>query len=138
MEYLSVNDVADLKGCSVQYIKKVIKDGKLEAEQTVNEKNRPKYLIPITALPESLQNKYYGKLMNDAQLCLPKAEPKADKPAIIQHRTTVRKEFGQFSADEREQITFWTDLLREWRIRREEYDNCAETSYEKSIEKRKN
>ena len=138
MEYLSVKEVAELKGCSERYIQKNIADGKLEAKCEINSKGKNKFLVPITALPESLQNKYYGKLMNDAQLCLPKAEPKADKPAIIQHRTTVRKEFGQFSADEREQITFWTDLLREWRIRREEYDNCAETSYEKSIEKRKN
>ena len=126
MEYLSVKEVAELKGCSERYIQKNIADGKLEAKCEINSKGKNKFLVPITALPESLQNKYYGKLMNDAQLCLPKAEPKADKPAIIQHRTIVRKEFGQFSADEREQITFWTDLLREWRIRREEYDNCAE------------
>lgn len=48
MEYLTVKEVAELKGCSEQYVKKIIKDGKLSAEQTVNEKSRPKYLIPVS------------------------------------------------------------------------------------------
>ena len=39
MEYLTVKEVAELKGCSERYVKKTIQEGKLEAEQTVNEKN---------------------------------------------------------------------------------------------------
>ncbi|MGN0587420.1 MAG: Mu transposase C-terminal domain-containing protein [Oscillospiraceae bacterium] len=128
MEYLTVKEVAELKGCSEQYVKKIIKDGKLSAEQTVNEKSRPKYLIPVSALPQELQNRYYGKLINEAQLCLPKVEPPAEEKQvkIASTRTKIKKEFGEYSADEREQITFWTDLIREWRIRRQEYDSIAE------------
>lgn len=126
MEYLTVKEMAELKGCSERYIKKQVQDGKLEAVQTVNEKKRPKYLIPVSALPDTLQKKYYGKLAAAAQLCLPKVQETAAPQKVKRTKPIVRKEFGEFGADEREQITFWTDLLREWRIRRKEYENLAE------------
>lgn len=126
MEYLTVKEVAELKGCSVQYIKKIAKDGKLEAVQELNpDNNCMQYKIPVSALPENLQAKYYGKVKAEAQLCLPKVQEET-KPQIKHTKTVIKKEFGEFSADEREQITFWTDLIREWRIRRKEYDSIAE------------
>ncbi len=126
MEYLSVKEVAELKGCSEQYVKKLAKDGKLESKTELNEKNRPKYLIPVSALPEPLQKKYYGKLTADAQLCLPKAREPSEPQKSKRAESAVKKKFGDFNAAEREQITFWTDLLREWQIRRKEYENFAE------------
>lgn len=125
MEYLTVREVAELKGCSERYIQNCISKGKLEAKSELNLKGKEKYLIPVSALPQELQSRYYGKLVNDAQLCLPKVQEET-KPKIKHTKTTVRKEFGQFNADEREQIAFWTDLIREWRIRRCEYSNLAE------------
>ena len=59
MDYLSVNEYAEIKGCTARNIKKSIQEGRLEAERVMNEKNRPKYLIPVTALPENLRNRYY-------------------------------------------------------------------------------
>ena len=123
MEYLTVKEVAELKGCSERYVKKTIQEGKLEAEQTVNEKNRPKYLIPVSALPRELQSRYYGKLANNAQLCLPKVQE--SKPQIRHTKSVIKKEFGQFNADEREQIAFWTDLMRDWSFRRCVYSKLA-------------
>lgn len=58
MEYLTVEETAKLKGCSTQYIQKLIKDGKLESKTELNEKKRPKYLIPISALPDDIKAKY--------------------------------------------------------------------------------
>lgn len=126
MEYLTVKEVAELKGCSERYIQNCISKGKLEAVQDVcGQNNCMQYKIPISALPQELQSRYYGKLVNEAQLCLPKVQ-EDPKPKIRHTKIVVKKEFGQFSAEEREQITFWTDLIREWRIRRCEYSNLAE------------
>ncbi len=126
MDYLTVKEVAELKGCSEQYVQKIIKDGKIESQVEYNEKNRPKYLVPVSALPEPLQMKYYGKLTSEAQLCLQKVQETAVPQKTKRTKAVVKKEFGEFNAEERELITFWTDLLREWQIRRREYDNCAE------------
>ncbi|MDE6780871.1 MAG: helix-turn-helix domain-containing protein, partial [Ruminococcus sp.] len=59
MEYLTVKETAELKGCSERYIKTLCKDGKIQTEQELNCKGRMKYVIPISALPEDLQAKYY-------------------------------------------------------------------------------
>ena len=55
----SRKQVAEVKGCSPRYIKKIIQDGKLKAVETVNTKNRKTYLVPLDALDEELQHKYY-------------------------------------------------------------------------------
>lgn len=64
MEYLTVKEYAELKGCSERYVKKIAQDGKLSAEKTINDKGRPKYLIPLSALSEDLKVKYYKKWAN--------------------------------------------------------------------------
>lgn len=127
MEYLTVKEVAELKGCSERYIQNCISKGKFEAIKEVCEQNNcMQYKIPVSALPENLQMKYYGRVKNEAQLCLPKVQEDETSPKIKHTRSKIKKEFGQFSADERELITFWTELIREWRIRRKEYESIAE------------
>ena len=127
MEYLTVKEVAELKGCTARYIKRIVQEGKLEAIQELNpDNNCMQYKIPVSALPDPLQKKYYGTLAADAQLCLPNARGTSAPQKPKRAKPIVKKEFGEFSADEREQITFWTDLLREWQIRRREYENCSE------------
>ena len=39
-QMLTAKQVAEVKGCSPRYIKKIIQDGKLKAVETVNSKNR--------------------------------------------------------------------------------------------------
>lgn len=130
MDLLTVKQVAELKGCSVQYIKKLAHDGKLQATQETNiQNNCLQYLIPLSALPQDLQSRYYGDLANEAQICLPKAEISESKAKIVRTKNVVNKEFGQFSADEREQISFWIDLIKEWRVRRLEYENVADGDF---------
>ena len=59
MDYLSVKEVAELKGCSVRYIQKRVSEQKLEAVIEYNN-NCMQYMIPVSALPEELQQRYYG------------------------------------------------------------------------------
>lgn len=56
-QMLTAKQVAEIKGCSYQYVKKILKDGKLRSIETVNSKNRKTYLVPLDALDEELQHK---------------------------------------------------------------------------------
>ena len=58
-QMLTAKQVSELKGCSYRYIKRIIQEGKLSAVETVNEKNRKTYLVPLDALDEELQHKWY-------------------------------------------------------------------------------
>ena len=50
MVYLTTEQFAAEKGCSVQYIKRIVKDGKIVAKKEHDKYNGYKYMIPITEL----------------------------------------------------------------------------------------
>lgn len=85
MEYLTVNQVAELKGISVRAVQKSISDGKLSCSIEFNGKNRPKYMIPIPSLPEDLQTKYYALKRAEAGL-----EPEPIKKAVKQSKKPLK------------------------------------------------
>lgn len=58
-QMLTAKQVAEVKGCSYQYIKRIIKEGKLQAKEVLNDKNRKTYLVPLETLDEELQQKWY-------------------------------------------------------------------------------
>lgn len=130
MDYLSVKQVAELKGCSVQYIKKIAHDGKIEAVLERNSANNWQYMIPVSALPDELQQKYYSSLnivVSPAAECMPavcETKPEPAKTAVV---TQIKKrDIGSFSAEEREVISWWCEILRDWRIKRQGYDSLEE------------
>ena len=121
MDYLSVKEVAELKGCSVRYIQKRVSEQKLEAVIEYNN-NCMQYMIPVSALPEELQQRYYGGISVStapADKCLPAAPTK-------ETRQREKRDIGSFSAAEREVISWWCELLRDWRIKRKGYESLAE------------
>ncbi|EYE88294.1 hypothetical protein Q428_08825 [Fervidicella metallireducens AeB] len=123
MDLLTVKEVAELKGCTERYIRKIIKDGKLEAQEDSDPKNNIKqYLVPVSALPEELQKKYYAKIKSDAVPIVPELkEPKKTKKKLIE-----KKAFDAFSASEREEITLWSEILKEWQEVRNRYKSKTE------------
>ena len=77
-QMLTAKQVAEVKGCSPRYIKKIIQDGKLKAVETVNSKNRKTYLVPLDALDEELQHKYYQLIAeNERKLISGSTSPSA-------------------------------------------------------------
>ena len=58
-QMLTAKQLAEVKGCSFQYIQKKIKEGKLQAVETVNSRNRKVYQIPLESLDEELQQRWY-------------------------------------------------------------------------------
>lgn len=104
MIYLTVKEVAELKECSTQYIKKIVLDGSLKSEVSANKNNRKKYLIPLSELSHSEQLKYYkSHAIPIPEDLLP--ERKTERP---------HKEFDEFSAEQREEIASWIRIIKSW------------------------
>lgn len=130
MDYLTVRQVAEIKGCSVRYIQKCITDRKLEAVIECSN-NCNQYMIPVAALPEDLKQKYYSGLnitVSPAAECMPavmesKIKPAPKKTAVI---TEIKRDIASFSAEEREVISWWCELIRDWRVKRQGYDSLSE------------
>lgn len=113
--YLTTKEVAELKGCSPQYIKKIVLEGSLKSEVSVNRNNRKKYLIPLNELTDAEQLKYY----KSHAIAIPEdllPERKSERP---------HKEFDEFSAVQREEIAEWIRILNAW----DEY--CATSKLQK-------
>lgn len=115
MIYLTAKEVAGIKGCSERYVKMLINNGSLQGDETINQNNRKKYLIPLNELSHSEQLKYY------------KSHAIAIPEDLLPERKTERphKEFDEFSAVQREEIAEWIRILNAW----DEY--CATSKLQK-------
>ena len=56
--YLTIKEVAELKGCGIRYLQKLVSTQSIKSKQILTAKNRPQYLIPLFALGEKEQQKY--------------------------------------------------------------------------------
>ena len=127
MDYLTVTEMAELKGCSLQNIQKLLKDGKIQSEQELNCKGRMKYMIPVSSLPEDLQEKYYRKKRTEAGILPEKTDDKSNEKSVLKYRSKgIKKAFEEFSDSERTEIKFWTDLLTQWQSERSERKDKTE------------
>lgn len=105
-QMLTAKQVAEVKGCSYRYIRRIIQEGKLQAVETTNEKNRKTYLIPLEALDEELQHKWYQMKSEN----LPDGGEPQEDPEPEQEKTAV----DEFTEEERKEIDFWIELVRRW------------------------
>ncbi|MCM1525520.1 MAG: Mu transposase C-terminal domain-containing protein [Ruminococcus sp.] len=129
MEYLTIKEAAELKGCSVQYMQKIAYEGKLEAVKEVNHNNNcVQYKIAVSSLPENLQQKYYGSL--NAAVIPDETSLAVSAPAQPTEKKTPKprekRDIGSFTEKEREIIGFWCEILSEWRIKRKGYESLEE------------
>lgn len=117
MDYLKVAEVAELKGCTERYIRKQIYNDQLTAVELPNaSNNRKEYGIPIDALPENLKAKYYAR--KRIELGLQPERKETTKTAYKKPLNAVKRPLESFTEEERKEIVFWTELIKEWlRIR---------------------
>lgn len=102
-QMLTAKQVAEVKGCSYRYIKRIIQEGKLPAKETINDKNRKTYLVPLEVLDEELQQKWY------------RMAAEAPPEGIEQKEDASASEtVDQFSEAERLEIDFWISLVEQW------------------------
>lgn len=101
---LSTAEVASLKGCSTQYIRRLAKTEKLKGRKCLNADGSPGWMFLVEELPAKLQEKYYNQLRaNLPEASFPdEAKPKAAKP------------LDSYTAGEQEEIAFWLRLVDRW------------------------
>ena len=101
---LSTAEVASLKGCSTQYIRRLAKTEELKGHKCLNADGSPGWMFLVEELPTKLQEKYYNQL----RASLPEASlPEGAKPKVA-------KPLDTYSAEEQEEIAFWLRLVKQW------------------------
>ena len=109
MTYLSTAEVAEIKGCSLQYVQKCAKDGKISAEvKDTAANNRIEYQVPLSALSEREQLKWEAQQRQKLGL-EPMIKPEL-KP--IEKRRQIA--LSEFSSEQRDEIAFWSGVLQDW------------------------
>ncbi len=124
LDYLTVGEMADLKGCSVQYVKRICKEGKIKTELWKHPQNKQScYMIPVSALPEDLQTRYYRRKRAEAGVLPEKVD--SEKP-LKYHSKGNKKAFEEMSETERVEIKRWTEILTQWQGERNGKSNKTE------------
>ncbi len=105
MEYLTVKEYAELRGCTERYIRKLIDEGKLSVEESWGNRGNKglNYQIPLASIEPKLQAKYrriHSRKENAGK-------PKEQKPVLL-------PDVEHLTAEEREESVFWQDILAEW------------------------
>ncbi|MDE5583231.1 MAG: Mu transposase C-terminal domain-containing protein [Ruminococcus sp.] len=122
-DLLTVRQTAELKGCSVRYIQQLCKNGKIPYILQKTEKNRDKFMIPVSELPDTLKAKYYSEIRKKNEEKCQEKKPKKIKNA---EKSENMRDFEELSEEERQRVNFWCGLLDEWQVRREEFEKKTE------------
>lgn len=125
--YLTVKEVAELKGCTERYIRKKVLEGSINAESIKVMKQGSgrggmQYRIPLSGLDKKLQSRFKRRLMAER-----KAENKFPQPEI---KTDVNYE--QLSEEERKEITKWKKIISDWQSFRNGRNNKADADVDYS------
>lgn len=115
MEYLSVNQVATLRGCTVRQIQSLAQQNKLRNVAQIGSNNRKMYLIPLDALDPHLQAKYYRQQCGEVPPELQRLKrQKLQEPLHI-------KPLDAYTLDQRSEIERWTNIVTDWQAFRAGY-----------------
>lgn len=104
--YLTIKETAELKGCSTRYLRQAALSGTVKAKKELNDKNRPQYLIPLSALDAKLQLKY----QKAHGLVLPEEEV-----------DTSSRTIEELNEQQRNQINTWLLIIENWQSFRNQY-----------------
>ncbi len=122
---LSTKEMAELRGCSPQYIRRLAKEEKLSGEKRFNADGSSEWVFPLAKLLPSDQQKYYAQMK--ASL------PAAKLPQGAGPKRKTPKAFDQYTADEREEIAWWLKTVDEWQTYRAKYPGKKAEADEKFI-----
>ncbi len=126
MDYLTVKEVAELKGCSERYVQNCVSKGKLEAKEELNSKGKAKFLVPVSALPEELKARYYKQKQQELGLQPELKETPLERHSKAAKKPVQKKRLDEFTEAEREQIALWCSILKEWQAARSKFKNKTE------------
>ncbi|MDO5558103.1 MAG: Mu transposase C-terminal domain-containing protein [Oscillospiraceae bacterium] len=122
MDYLTVKEVAEIKCCSVQYIRKLTKDDKIKSIRQLHPQLKQEcYMIPLSALSEKEQQKYYRAKEKSIGFM-----PAASEKGIKEPVNNNRKGFEDYTESERQHIMLWNGIIKEWLQTRNQYEKKTE------------
>ncbi len=124
MDYITVKEAAQLQGCTDRTIRTRCKSGEIECVVSKSAKGKDMYLIPVSALRDDAQKRFYKQLRDDAGALPTPAE--AEKKRLKQRKSRDIKPLENYTAEEREQIGEWRKIIDEW--------NAARAMFEKKTE----
>ena len=104
MIMISIKEMAAIKNCTVQHIQKQALNGQIQTITELTKTGRKKYMIPLTELTEAEQIRYYSNHSADLSKELRKSKSKP--------KQTRSTDLESYSADQREEITIWSDILQ--------------------------
>lgn len=107
--YLTIKEAAELKGCSTRYLRQLVSDGTIESKQVLNDKNRPQYFIPLSALEPQFQMKY--RKSHEIELPEQQAVPKK-----------TCKTVEELNKEQRNQVSMWMQIVDDWQSFRSQYN----------------
>lgn len=110
MNYCTTSELAEIRGCSLQYIQRLALDGDLKAIPSMDspKNNQKEYLIPLTELTDHERWLLHNRKAAEAGL------PKKPKPKPA--RTASGKSLCDFTETQRQEIALWTSILQEWQL----------------------
>ena len=106
---LNTREAAELFQKDERTIRRWAKSGKLAADIVLNETKSPEYRFPLEELPPDIQRRYH-----EGRKALSPA-PAAEGPK------GAGKPLDAYSAEEREEIAFWTRTVEAWQAYRARY-----------------
>lgn len=123
MDYITTKEAAELQGCTERYIRKLCKTGAVECKVSKSVKGKDMYLIPVSALSEQAQHKY-GKQLRESMQLLP--ETAESKPPAKRKKQREQKPLEAYSAQERDKIALWCQIIKDWMDTRASYGKRSE------------
>lgn len=98
---ITTQELAFLEKCDARTIQRNAKKGKYVYKEVLNDKNKNVFMFPISELDKNIQEKYF--MMK-----------------IEEHNSKFDDKM--FTLKEREEINFWIDIVKEWKIERNKTD----------------
>lgn len=116
MEQLSVNEYANLRGCSERYVRQLITEGKINAVEEFGlvGSGGKQYRIPLASIEPKLISKYER---------INKKNEKKNNDKKPAQPELVPIDMEQLTETERQEVIFWKNVLIEW----SEYRHNAES-----------
>lgn len=121
MTYLSTAEVAEVKGFTPQYIRRLCQNGKIDcitADEAAN--NRIEYRVPLSALTESEQIAYENRQRRSLGLEPLKPVKKADKQQLSPAEKP-RLTLDDLTEKQRTELYVWTSIIHDWLEIRDRY-----------------
>lgn len=105
MEEITVKEYAQLRGCSEQYVRKMISEDKLIANEKWGHGGNKglSYMIPLSSIEPKLIAKYRRIESRKAN----SGKPKESKPVTLPDKEAMTEK-------ERSEITFWKEVIAGW------------------------